>query len=592
MAEHPFAVRAIVEQLHHPYWYADHGRADLSNQFWDQDAWEKALRSDVKSGYNAIVYFCEPWLEHQWQTFLIPHEEFPEARELELEQCDQVIKQARWIFRTAKELGLMNFMMNHCVITTQAFARAHGMEEPTPVARARGLKGHWCVRNELTRAFTEAAIAELFRTYEDLDGLYGAMAEQLPGRRSTWYSEAIVPGLRRSGRRPVSIVFNWMMPLDDFLEDIARPDVYDNTWLAVETNGETITDARPWPTYYSWIDQAERLGIPTVLWVVPHNLEDDGFPANSPRLAFDILREFRRFDGCVGYCLQVIGRSASNGLFRTAFGYYGQHSEPYSDEPWIAVLEERFGDRESARHVLNAYNVSARITPEVGAIAWCPHDSNCHYRLTLRYWHWMDDNVRYHDRVSPGRSGSLLPLREYAHVVAKYGPGYRDNNGSDHQRNPLNPGWQELIWGDTDYPTTPESHMRKIRAMGAECLREAEAAKQTVGCHHDEAARVVEYMRAYKLLTDYYERKVLAAISALIYRYGGEAAEKSRAERLADEAVDLYQVAIEHIWCHIDEKKGSIRSKWANEGVTLPELIDVEKTERQQLGALFGWAER
>src|SRR4029077_10432173 len=113
---------------------------------------------------------------------------------------------------------------------------------------------------------------------------------------------------------------------------------------------------------------------------------------------------------------------------------------------------------------------------------------------------------------------------------------YRDNGGGDYTRPPYN---QAMIMGPADYQTTPEAQMRKIRQLGEECLREAEVGRQTVKKNRDEATTIFNYMRGYKLLTDYYERKVLAGISALIYGFGGPREEKLLAERLADEAVTL-----------------------------------------------------
>src|SRR5687768_15120553 len=101
--EERFPIRAIVEQLSHPYWYAEHGYADTSRRFWDKQTWERGFANIIDLGYNTIIYMCEPWLEHQWQTFLIRHDAFPEARELEPEQSARIIDQVSWIFHRARE---------------------------------------------------------------------------------------------------------------------------------------------------------------------------------------------------------------------------------------------------------------------------------------------------------------------------------------------------------------------------------------------------------------------------------------------------------------------------------------------------------
>jgi hypothetical protein len=99
-------------------------------------------------------------------------------------------------------------------------------------------------------------------------------------------------------------------------------------------------------------------------------------------------------------------------------------------------------------------------------------------------------------------------------------------------------------------------------------------------------------MKAYKLLTEYYEAKVLAAIAALIYGFGGGPDYRTEAEQLADDAVERYTVAINFIDEAIDRKRGAVRGRWLDgKSYSLPELIDREKEERRQLAKLFQWPE-
>ena len=132
--------------------------------------------------------------------------------------------------------------------------------------------------------------------------------------------------------------------------------------------------------------------------------------------------------------------------------------------------------------------------------------------------------------------------------------------------------------------------MRKIRQFGEECLREAEAGMKTVKKNKGQATELYNYMKAYKLLADYYELKVLAAASALIYNFGGDRSDQADALRLADEAVERYETAINFIWEHIDKKSGTMKGKWGR-AFTLPELIENEKKDREQLAVLFKWPE-
>ena len=587
----PLEVRIGLEQLRNPFWYETHGQPEEARYFWDRRHWEGVLRQWASDGYNGLIYWVEPWTETHWKHFLIRHAEFPDAADLSPEETDRVIEHVNWIFTTAHEVGLKNYLFDYHVVTTKTFAQAHGMAREMEVSETvdwrHNLKDHmgaaYGVRNEQTRAFTEAAIAELFQTYENLDGLIGQMGEALPGKRSTWFREAVVPGLKRSGRRPVYNFMNWMTPFDEFMADIAPPEVYDNTWITVLANGEMFTDAKPYPAAVRW---AERSGLPTVFEIAQHNV-GDGLPFNSPRLAHEIVHEYRKVENCKGFLAWIL-RYDPNHLYRKALGYYGKNDVPYSPDPWVELLEAQFGDREAAEHFLRAYDASARITPELTAIAWCPMDRGVSQQLVLPYWYWTEQDPRWGGMVSPSRAGVLLPPRHYAKVVARFGEGYRDNNGSDFSKNREHPGAQEMIWGLGYYPTTPEEHMRNIRRLGDEALREAEAAIKTVKSNHEQAMKVYHSMKAYQLLSDYYERKVLAAISALIVGFGGDEAHKAEALELADQAVDRYETAISYIWEHIDKKSGNMKGRWGGE-FTLPELIEREKQERDELARLFNW---
>src|SRR5262249_45912959 len=155
-------------------------------------------------------------------------------------------------------------------------------------------------------------------------------------------------------------------------------------------------------------------------------------------------------------------------------------------------------------------------------------------------------------------------------------------------KNRQHPGAQELLWGLGDYPVTPEAHMRRVRRLGKECLDEAEEALKWVKKDRESATGVYRYMKAYDLLTDYYERKVLAATAALIYGSGGPDSSKREAEKFADEAVACYEAAINFLWEAIDRKSGKMKGRWLDgKALTLPELIDREKREHQDLPVLF-----
>src|SRR5438094_5348531 len=74
-------VRMCFEQLRNPFWYEAKKRHDESKEFWDKKHWERVLKAWADDGYNAVLYWPEPWTDTAWPSFLIPHAKFPEARE-------------------------------------------------------------------------------------------------------------------------------------------------------------------------------------------------------------------------------------------------------------------------------------------------------------------------------------------------------------------------------------------------------------------------------------------------------------------------------------------------------------------------------
>ena len=564
--------------------------------FWDKDLWDKNLSQWSQEGYNAVVWlgsneFVSSWPEaHGWPGFkgghrLIRLEEFPEARSITSEENEEIIEQMKWLLRRAKKLGMKNLLYTTSIHYPEAFAKAHGLF-PTGV------------RNELTRAYTEALFAEFPRVYEDLDGFYSCMAEAIPGDKSSFFKEAFVPGLKRSGRKPLLIAGNWMVPMDGYAKNVAPKEIYDNTWLGFHGyNQETFTDAKPYPAV---VEYSEKVGLPTIVDIYPAYIYE--LPFNSAKFAYEIAQEMKKVENFIGFTyFEHSGRKLSP-LFRKALAYYAKNPEPYSDEPWVALLEEQFGDRKAAKHFLNAYNVSGRIIPETSALVYSPHDNVMRFEISMPYKYLTGDFI-WQWKTSPARGRALIPVWHYAKFIARDQPypkgvsaKYGDNDGIDPNRYPY---YQFGIWGSGGawYDIIPPVHMRKVRSMGEECLREAEEAMKTVKKNLEEAQHAYNFMKAYKLLSHYYERKVSAGISAMVYAHSQKKEERDKAEKLADEALESYLEAANFMQENLTKVLLELYGETVEEVLTqdefgnktIPELIEAEKKDREELAAIFKW---
>ena len=569
--------------------------------FWDRDRWNKYLTLWSKEGYNAVFWYGPNELMTGDQV-LVGFKEFPEAREIPPEQSAKIIDQMKWLFHRAKELGMKNFLYGDFIHYTRAFEQAHGLDKPMPKSPdvywvyRDTLQYHCGVRNETTRRYTEALIHEICTTYEDLDGFNSPMGECLPGDRSTFYAEAIVPGLKRSGRNLVFMVIGWQTPLDDYLKNIAPKHIYENTWMGWHAyNAEQVTDAKPYPNLVGW---ATAVGLPTVATFYPSNVI--WMPFNSPQFGCEMATEMKRIPNFRGFMhWEYSGRKLSP-LFRKALAYYSKNDEPYSDKPWLDVLEEQFGDRQAAKHFLDAYNLSGKIIAEKSALVWDPVGFP-RGELHLPYALMTGDIFQWSWAVSPVRTEPLQPIWHYAAWAAKHPHIFRDQNGAD-WRTPHNSPMdyhQAVLWrtqGGSSYDVIPPVHMAKIRSMGESCLAEAEQGLALVKKNRAEAVHAASFMKAYKLLSAYYEKKVNAATMGQIYFYSRADQDKQHAEKLADEALASYELVANFMQQELDPVIQSLYGMPMKEMpgaylgdsiVEIPKLLEAERAERAKFSELF-----
>ena len=551
-------------------WYSDpRGETD----FYDRHLWEGKIAGWSKEGYNAIIWLGANELGCAAQgggQVLLTLDEFPEAKELPPDKTKRIIGQMKWLFRRARRAGMKNFLYTGTVWVTPAFAKAHGIWDPMPVSDTvsnfhnepyGGVLHPECgVVNDDTKRYTAGVFEEFARLYEDLDGFYAAIGECLPGDRGAFFRDAIVPGLERSGRKPLIIAHQWQVPLDTYVNNIAPKSVYDNTWLGFHAyNSEQLTDAKPYPGVIAWM---EATGLPTVVMVYPANVTQ--FPFNSPKYAYEIAREMKKMPALRGFVYWEFPQPKLSALFREALAYYGHHREPYSDDRWVDELAKAFGDRCAARHFLNAYNVSGRIIPEMCALVYggtdfTKRELRIPYNL-ISSPHWL---------TSPARGIMLTPIGVYAR-----------GEGS----------WSQ---GGSVFDITPFEHMEKVRAMGEECLREAEEAMKTVPEEHRaEAEEAYDWMKGYQLLSRYYDRKVAAGVYALMYANQHKPADMQAAKKAADEALSVYLEATDFWRERLDPIMVRLSGQPMHEvtvNLSMAQLIDSERTDRQQIAEIFNW---
>ncbi|MBI3911831.1 MAG: hypothetical protein HY320_12990 [Armatimonadetes bacterium] len=299
------------------------------------------------------------------------------------------------------------------------------------------------------------------------------------------------------------------------------------------------------------------------------------------------MKKVEGFAGFV-YWERHISGTLLGPLFRKALAYYAGRSEPYSEEPWLALLEQQFGDRTAAQHFLKAYDLSTRIIPETDALVYSGGDVLCR-ELRMPYAFFTGE-YPWSYTASPARGSRWVPVKHYAEFVALESERFRDNTGSDPDRPPY---YQQPLWGSEGgsvFDVIPPVHMRTVRAMGVDCLQEAEEALKHATTNREAAMRTRDIMHAYQLLSHYYERKVMAAIAALVYAHSHRPQDRQDAEQYADEALQRYLDAANFMQDRLDPFYIELTGQPLKEaGVPLSELRDAERKEREELPQIFKW---
>ena len=189
------------------------GEIVLGWNFWDRDKWNDYLGLWGQEGFNAMVWYGRHELPAGHPTHvLLRLQEFPETRELSQEDNEKYIAQMQWLMGRAKKGGLSNYLYTHAIVFTRAFAEAHGIADTQmPVSLTVHIAHthtiNCGVRNELTRRYMEAAFVEFAQVYQDLNGFLACMSENVPGKNSSYFPQAVVSAMKRmhssrkSGRR-------------------------------------------------------------------------------------------------------------------------------------------------------------------------------------------------------------------------------------------------------------------------------------------------------------------------------------------------------------------------------------------------------
>lgn len=489
--------------------------------FYDKALWTRYLDFLLENRMNTLYL----WNGHPFPSLLkLPR--YPDAQELSDAQLAKNQEMFRWLTAEADRRGIW---------VIQAFYNIHISHA---LAKARGLPFQSSTPSAFTSEYTRYCISEFIKTYPNV-GLMMTLGEALsPQYGPEWLTKTIIPGVRDGmqeahlTREPPIVVRAHATRIEDAMHE-ALP-LYKNIYTMHKWNGESLT----------WTDvrgEVLRLHQSLVSLGSAHianihllsNLEP--FRWGDPEFIQKTLQSCQRIGikGVHVYPLRYWDwpNSADNPpelqferdwIWFEAWARYSWNPDrdPAAErEYWIGRIAEKYGSREAAAHILNAYELSGvcapRLLPRIGITEGNRQSFTLGMLMTQ-----LIDPERY-NALTLLWEGDAPPGERLADYVRKE--------------------WEHRPHeGETPIGVAAEVMQSAIRAAA-----DAEAARPLVKANGEEMDRLANDMRAIEQQYRYYNAKTNAAALVLRYGYSHDLNDLRRALALLTESLQHYRRLVE-----------------------------------------------
>jgi hypothetical protein len=489
--------------------------------FYDKQHWTRYLDFLLENRMNTLYL----WNGHPF-TSLLKLPKYPEAQELTDRQLDQNIEMFHWVTAEADRRGIWVIQMFYNVHISHS------------LAKARGLPYHHTTPTEFTSQYTRYCVSEFIRNYPNV-GLMMTLGEALAPRYGPeWLSKTIIPGVKDAMKalgttvEPPIIVRAHATEIEEAMHQ-ALP-LYKNIYTMHKWNGESLT----------WTDvrgEVLRLHKSLVELGSTHisnvhllaNLEP--FRWGSPEFIQKTMQSSQRIGikGLHVYPLRywdwpVTADNPSelqidrDWIWFEAWGRYSwnPNRDPAAErEYWISRIAEKYGTRQAAAEILDAYQLSGVCAPRLLPRIGITEGNRQAFSLGMLMTQFL--NPERYNALTLLWTGDAPPGERLQETVE------RDWKKQAHE-------------GETPLGVAAE-----VVAAAERALHEAEAAGPNVTRNREEYSRFVDDMRAISLLMRCYNAKVNAAALVLRYGYSRDTSDLRRALHLLEESVELYRKLVD-----------------------------------------------
>ncbi|MBV9082662.1 MAG: hypothetical protein JOZ62_08310 [Acidobacteriaceae bacterium] len=481
--------------------------------FYDQKLWTRYLDLLAENRLNTLYL----WNGHPF-TSLLKLPKYREAQELSDEQLQQNIQMFHWLTTEANRRGIWLIQGFYNVHISHALAKAHNVrfqqKAPTP----------------FTSEYTRYCISEFIRNYPDV-GLMMTLGEALaPQYGAEWLSKTIIPGVKDGMRelgtseQPPIIVRAHATDIQSAMK--AALPIYSNIYTMWKWTGESLT----WTDIRGQVLQEHEmlvhLGAAHIVNIhLLSNLEP--FRWGDPEYIQKVMLSCARIGikGLHFYPLRYWEWPVSadnppelqidrDWIWYEAWARYSWNPNRDASaerEYWIARLTDKYGAREAAGHILDAYEQSGvcapRLLPRVGIT-----EGN-RQSLTL--------GMLMPQLIAPDRYHPATTL-----WTADAPPGERLADYVEHE-----------FHHQPHQGETPISVTHEVVDSATLAVRSAEAARPYVARNRQEYERLLNDMRCIQAEMQFYAAKTHAAALVLRYRYSHDVHDLEQALPLLEESV-------------------------------------------------------
>lgn len=497
--------------------------------FFDRALMQRYLDELVDNRYNTIYF----WNGHPFVYFLrLP--QYPEARMLGDRELERNIEQLQWFTSEADRRGIWTVLHFYNIHVSPAFAKAHERE---------GVRVQNPASTPLLEAYTRACIREFVNTYPSV-GLMLTAGEALHVKAEEWVRDAIIPGIRDTGKHPPLIVRQWTIDPYRF-RDIIKPN-YDNLYTMMKHNTEMIVSPYPDPRNAAWISFGQnhiinvhengdikpfRWGSPVFIQQMVSIWKSMGVRGMHlyPAVSWDWPVALDRAEPPIS----TIHRDR---IWLEAFGRYAWNPDRQAHEEeryWKNELGERFGGTAAGSAAYNYYVKTGPIMPALQNVA---NVFNMNYHPLAISQEATLNGLLHSDRWEDVGDYLARPLDDL--TLALYQKKFGELPAASKTKPPLS----VKEWVAANQAQTAADGIDPVR-LSTLLVGMAEDALETLKSAHSpdpEYGRLVSDAQCVLALARFYRTKLEAASEKGLYDETGDARHYDRMLQLDEESVKHY----------------------------------------------------